>query len=519
MNTSASISQQCDDLAQLLGTECLPYFLTSQYSNPQLNGIACEAIRHIVRQSTVAQKPIVIGLTDGRHAFAIPLTDSLEVSESRNACAAVGLLEVADQKSCEKMMQIALIATQRGVQLDSQESQLLQAENELNRAFAEREWSRELMTHRAISKRSVKQQSHESLDELKSLLSAEAIAVFLYQGTGDDNHGLESSMTSRSNWTMEDVRLLIQRIQKPGPGDSTVMNRVSISLPHGMVHSCIAVPLGELETIGYVVAINRRKQGNPNDATESRFQARDSQLLHEFASHLLSVGNRNLLLQESEQLVLGTLRAMSCAIEARDPYTHGHSERVAQVAYEIAVRLQLSEVACQEVYLAGILHDIGKIGIPDHVLMKPGKLTADELSIIQMHPEIGYKILEELGKLNFALPGVLYHHERVDGAGYPHGLKGNEIPMMAKILAVSDAFDAMTSSRVYRTAMGQDRAVAILKDGIGKQWDAEVVNACLAYVADQELVLSDGSLDNRQPSKMGDWRKVSQALRVLQRAL
>jgi hypothetical protein len=128
-------------------------------------------------------------------------------------------------------------------------------------------------------------------------------------------------------------------------------------------------------------------------------------------------------------------------------------------------------VACQEIYVTGVLHDIGKIGIPDQVLLKAGKLDADELRIIQQHPEIGHKILEEFDKLKFALPGVLYHHERIDGGGYPHRLRGDSIPLMARILAVSDAYDAMTSSRVYRNAMGQERAVEILRNGIGTQWD------------------------------------------------
>jgi HD-GYP domain-containing protein (c-di-GMP phosphodiesterase class II) len=221
--------------------------------------------------------------------------------------------------------------------------------------------------------------------------------------------------------------------------------------------------------------------------------------------------------KEGEQLVLGTLRAMSNAIEARDPYTHGHSERVAQLAYEIAVRLQLSEVACQEIYLAGILHDIGKIGIPDTVLLKPAKLTDEEFAIIKKHPEIGYRIIEGLGKLRFALPGVLHHHERWDGTGYPYRLRGDQIPLMARIIAVSDAFDAMTSNRIYKAAAEKEQAMEILRSGRGTQWDAQAVDACLSYL--KESLSAENDLDSnglRSISSSHDWRLVSRAISVLQ---
>jgi HD-GYP domain-containing protein (c-di-GMP phosphodiesterase class II) len=163
------------------------------------------------------------------------------------------------------------------------------------------------------------------------------------------------------------------------------------------------------------------------------------------------------------------------------------------------------------------LHDIGKIGIPDQVLLKAGKLDANELRIIQQHPEIGHKILEEFDKLKFALPGVLHHHERFDGDGYPHRLKGDNIPLMARILAVSDAYDAMTSSRVYRNAMGQERAIEILLNGMETQWDEGAVRACIDCVSDKPLVLTRGSAESALTTgSQGEWLQLSHALRVLQ---
>ncbi|MEQ1828414.1 MAG: HD-GYP domain-containing protein [Pirellula sp.] len=505
MMTPASISRQCDDLAQLLGTDCLPYIESASGSLPLPSGAGGMETRQVARLACSTKRESVLCLDANRILFAVPL-----VSPPLHDWVAIGCL-LSCISSAQKILQLAALAVQRGTQIETHNHQLLRVEDDLNRSFREREWLRQLNSQRAIRKRSIGQQSRQSMESLRTMIGAEAIAIFLYHDINLENYGLEPVTVGRSIWTMEDIRALMPRIQKPMAGDATILNQVSIALPSATVHSCIVVPIGETEPIGFVVAINHRKSVHTGDVTESGFHAGDAELLHELAEYLLSDGNSNVLIHESEQLVLGTLRAMSNAIEARDPYTHGHSERVAHVGYEIAIRLQLSAAACQEIYLAGILHDIGKIGIPDQVLMKPGKLTPEEVVIIQRHPEIGHKILEELGKLKFALPGVLYHHERIDGAGYPHRLAGDEIPLMARILAVSDAFDAMSSSRVYRTALGQDRAVEILKQGAGTQWDVDAVKVCLDYIAEQEL-LHCGTIDRKPRTRVDDWRQVSQAL-------
>jgi HD-GYP domain-containing protein (c-di-GMP phosphodiesterase class II) len=175
---------------------------------------------------------------------------------------------------------------------------------------------------------------------------------------------------------------------------------------------------------------------------------------------------------------------MSSAIDARDAYTRGHSRRVGRYARGIGRQLQLAHDDCERLYLTGLLHDIGKIGVPDRVLLKAGRLSDDEFDLIKQHPEIGYRILEPIAELSFALPGVLHHHERIDGQGYPHGLGGEEIPFSARILAVADAYDAMTSSRTYRTAMSTEKAQGVLADGAGQQWDRPIVAAFLRVLKD-----------------------------------
>ena len=164
-------------------------------------------------------------------------------------------------------------------------------------------------------------------------------------------------------------------------------------------------------------------------------------------------------------------------IETRDPYTRGHSERVARFAERLGQELRLSEEFCKRLNLMGLLHDVGKIGVSDAVLRKPGRLTDEEFAEIRQHPDQAWVILHELESLHYVLPGVEHHHERYDGSGYPDALAGKEIPLAARILSVADAYDAITSDRPYRKGMSQDKAEAILHEGAGTQWDPQVVEA------------------------------------------
>lgn len=209
-----------------------------------------------------------------------------------------------------------------------------------------------------------------------------------------------------------------------------------------------------------------------------------------------------------------TLHAMSRSLDARDRYTRAHSERVAKLSLELAGIYELSQAACQEIYLAGILHDIGKIGVPDAVLLKNDSLTDDEYKVIQTHPEIGYRILERLEHLQFVLPGVLYHHERWDGHGYPHALAGQTIPLMARILAVADAYDAMTSGRSYRQAMPVEQAQQILAAGRNRQWDAEVLE-CFSVWLNRRKSIATSSCSSSLIPAYSVSEQLAQACKVL----
>jgi putative nucleotidyltransferase with HDIG domain len=178
------------------------------------------------------------------------------------------------------------------------------------------------------------------------------------------------------------------------------------------------------------------------------------------------------------------LSSLSRAIERRDPYTRGHSVRVTQVAEAIARRLGWDEARLALLKVGGPLHDVGKLGISNEVLAKPGRLDEGELDQIRQHPRLGARILLRVAALRTALPYVLYHHERWDGHGYPTGRAGEQIPLEARVLAVADAFDAMTSDRPYRRALDHDAAVAEVARCAGTQFDPEIVRIFLELFAE-----------------------------------
>ena len=173
------------------------------------------------------------------------------------------------------------------------------------------------------------------------------------------------------------------------------------------------------------------------------------------------------------------LLALSEVIEARDPYTRGHSARVARMARTVGLRLGCDDSQLALLNLGGVLHDVGKVAVSAAVLSKPGPLTDDELAEVRAHPEAGARLVALEPTLRSAFPGVLYHHERWDGDGYPTGRAGTDIPFEARILAVVDSFDAMTSDRPYRAALPADRAIEEVDRCAGTQFDPDVAQAFL----------------------------------------
>jgi GAF domain-containing protein len=193
------------------------------------------------------------------------------------------------------------------------------------------------------------------------------------------------------------------------------------------------------------------------------------------AANFLAVFHENILrFAQQRGQYLGMLRALSATIDAKDSYTRGHSDRVAILTAKLAGALALPAMEVEQFRIAGQLHDIGKIGVPEAVLCKVGRLTTEEFAEIKKHPEIGFGILKDIPGMDHILPGVLHHHERWDGQGYPHGLAGEQIPLVARCIALADTFDAMSSVRSYRQPMNRTQVEAEIHRVAGSQFNAEL---------------------------------------------
>ncbi|MBX3432777.1 MAG: HD-GYP domain-containing protein [Pirellulales bacterium] len=238
--------------------------------------------------------------------------------------------------------------------------------------------------------------------------------------------------------------------------------------------ACVPVVSGD-DVRAWLIAINHRGGSDSHE-----FGAIEIRLLDSIAAILSIHSNNSRLFRRQGDLFVSSVSALASAIDAKDRYTSGHSDRVARLSVCLAEQLGLGKSDLDVIYLGGLLHDIGKIGIDDLVLNKPGDLTDEEFQHIKLHPTLGYDILKGVRPLEKILPIVLHHHEAWNGRGYPHGLNGEQTPLLARIVAVADSFDAMTSSRPYRDGMPVERVEKIFRDEAGSQWDPAVVGAYFA---------------------------------------
>ncbi|MBC8505013.1 MAG: HD-GYP domain-containing protein, partial [Chloroflexi bacterium] len=220
--------------------------------------------------------------------------------------------------------------------------------------------------------------------------------------------------------------------------------------------------------IGGVESINK---------IDGYFDENDSQLLSTLAEQAATVLHIAQLYTDADELFLNTIKALVAAIDAKDPYTEGHSQRVSDFSVAVAEQLNLSPEVRHRIRIGALLHDIGKIGISDSILTKPDHLSTEEYDEVKKHPAIGAQIIKEVRLLQDELPALSQHHERMDGNGYPNGIKGDQISSIARIVAVADVFDAVTSDRPYRDAMDINTALQILREEAGDHLDSQYVDA------------------------------------------
>ncbi|MFZ5996420.1 MAG: HD domain-containing phosphohydrolase [Nitrospirota bacterium] len=235
----------------------------------------------------------------------------------------------------------------------------------------------------------------------------------------------------------------------------------------------VCVPVTARNKLLGVLQVINKKSG--------MFTSEDMVLMVSFSNQVAIAVENTLLHDELNETFYNTMQALAETIEMRDPYTGGHTRRVMEYSLAIGRRIGLTRREMVRLRLAAILHDIGKIGVRDTILLNPGRLTSEEFGGMRKHPEFGAAVLSRVKKLRGVIPGIKYHHERYDGSGYPEGLKGEAIPLLARIVAVADAFDAMTTNRPYRKGLSWENALAELQKHSGRQFDPAVVKAFLDY--------------------------------------
>ncbi len=327
-------------------------------------------------------------------------------------------------------------------------------------------------------------------DCLTEIVFVEGIAILLERTVDDTRQWVIAAGSGLIDIDDQTASLLHSRLtEEIGIGKEALLDS-EVDCPFkyewpDRINNIIAVPLFGKETpesgfaktagngssiMGLMVAINR--------IGKQDFDSTDVKLFNSVAGGCAVFIENGRLFKDLKELFMGSLKSLTNSIDAKDKYTHGHSERVAFISRWIAERLSdrepIEEEQIHKIYLAGLLHDIGKIGIDEVVLRKEGKLTDQEFDRIKKHPSIGASILREIKQMRDIVPGVLCHHERFDGRGYPEGLVGEQIPLTGRIVGLADSFDAMTSKRTYREAMTLEQALAEIERGLGTQFDEKL---------------------------------------------
>ena len=333
-------------------------------------------------------------------------------------------------------------------------------------------------------------------DNLTDIVSVEGIAVLLEKTIDDERKIVLSAGSGLIDIDERMAGILDYRLNDEIAGGKEALLDSDIDAPlryewPKTIRNIIVVPLYGKDKaiypashpprnsnaciIGMMVAINRIDKPD--------FDSTDVKLFNSVANSCAVFVENGRLVMDLKELFIGALKALTNSIDAKDQYTRGHSERVAFIsrwlAEKVSETINIDQEEIDKIYLAGLLHDIGKVGIDEIVLRKKGKLTESELENIKKHPTIGASILDGIKQMKEIVPGILTHHEKVDGTGYPNRLIGNEIPLMGKIICLADCFDAMTSRRTYRNAMNLDEALEEIRKGLGTQFDEKIGNIFL----------------------------------------
>jgi len=431
-------------------------------------------------------------LGDAERILAVTLK-STHIGGASPEPVAVALIDLGDDESPraegEHFAEMLRLLAEKFQAETKTEEQIVKVSTELAQTYEEL-----VLLHRISTNMKVTEADSNFLqmacDSLTEIVYVEGIAILLEKTVGGVQKWVIAAGSGLIDINEQSAAILQYRLAeeinsgKEALLDSDVDSAFKYEWP-GRIKNIIAVPLFGKEKadthiagatgdgnriMGLMVAVNRIGRQD--------FDSTDIKLFNSVAGGCAVFIENGRLFKDLKELFIGSLKALTSSIDAKDNYTHGHSERVAFISRWIAERLSAEEPMEEEqihrIYLAGLLHDIGKIGIDEAVLRKTGKLTDEEFACIKKHPSIGAGILREIKQMRDITPGVLSHHERVDGKGYPDGLVGEQIPLTGRIVGLADSFDAMTSKRTYRDAMSVNKALDEIEKGLGTQFDEKI---------------------------------------------
>jgi len=321
----------------------------------------------------------------------------------------------------------------------------------------------------------------EFLSHLRENFSPDAICLLLPEMMGHRPTLVQGRLLEAN----EVLRLFVTRLCDKilNQGRSYLLDQLTLRksnfnpaiFPNGFPYSVMAVPLDlPHKRIGSIALVR--------DESNAIYHEQDLQLLGVFASHTASSLQNSHLYSRLRTMNQDVIRSFAQAVEVKDQYTRGHSERVADYACRLGQSIGLAAKELERLQIAGMLHDIGKIGIPDHILNKPGALTEDEYENMKRHSSMGREILGQVSAMSDVTDIIYHHHERVDGLGYPDGLSGDAVPFLARIICLVDSYEAMTSNRAYRQSLPLDKVMYALDRGAGSQWDKDLTLAWMSIV-------------------------------------
>jgi HD-GYP domain-containing protein (c-di-GMP phosphodiesterase class II) len=413
------------------------------------------------------------------HEFGVDATQAFQWSQTRTPWHPHAVQEVASAVVEKAALQQSQAQLKR--QLADLSSHLLTTFEEIT------------LLHRLTEKLSISKSVTDlcglSVQWLAEVVPAKSVAIW-FDGNSELNEqeamdrGMEVQpvLISHGDCPLDEMEFgrFIERLGPRVATEPLVLNRAATNSPtwfYPNIRELISVPIREGNRVfGWLLVMNHTGSGDVTNS-EVEFGTVEACLMASVAT-ILGIHCGNIALyREQAEFFASVVRALTSAIDAKDPYTCGHSDRVARLAVCLARELGCSKDDLNTIYLSGLLHDIGKIGINDSVLRKPGPLTPEELEHIKTHPDLGCRILDGVKQLDQVLPVVRHHHEAWNGGGYPDSLKGDECPYLARIVAVADSIDAMSSDRPYRKGIPDEKLDSILRGGAGKQWDARVIEA------------------------------------------